>query len=111
MTANGHTNGHKPASLSAQVTLAERQVLQRRCEIRRRAAGLRQTLQRQILEPKILLWAAGLGFAAGELTRRKNAQPSAAEGEAPLESKPSLFDQALKISTIVRSLSATFNFP
>lgn len=95
----------KPAPLSVRVTLAEQRVLARRQMVRTRIALLGRTLRSQLSSPAALLWAGGLGFAAGEFTRR----PVRASGKAERPRAPvTLVDRVLKLMTFVRTLSSVF---
>jgi len=93
---------HKPASLSVQVMHAERAVLERRRLISARTALLGHTLRAQMTSPSVLLWAGGLGFAAGEITRRK-----ASRSGTPGQPRGStLFGLPMKLFSLVRTLSS-----
>jgi hypothetical protein len=96
----------KPASLSVQVTLAEQRLLARRQMVRSRISTLGQNLHSQISSPAALLWAGGLGFAAAEFTRRLSRAP--ANAERPRAPPSKLFDRALKLMALVRTLSSAF---
>jgi hypothetical protein len=54
----------------------------------------------------MLLLAGGLGFAAGNLTKRQAATPSKTKG--PRASYKTLFARALKLIAFARMLSRTF---
>ncbi len=97
---------HKPASLSVQVMHAERAVLERRRLVSARATALGQILRTQMTSQSVLLWAGGLGFAAGEITRRRTSN-SGAPGQ-PRGSPNTLFGLPMKLFSLVRTMSSVF---
>ena len=99
----------KPAPLSVRVTLAEQRVLARRQMVRTRIALLGRTLRSQLSSPATLLWAGGLGFAAGEFMRRPiRASDKVERPRAPPPAPVTLIDRVLKLMTFVRTLSSVF---
>ena len=96
---------HKPASLSVQVTGAEQRVLGHRRMVGVRLATLGDIIYRRMSSPAALLWAGGVGFAAGEFTRRKPSVPAKAEQTRRAPGK--LFDRALKLIAFVQALSSS----
>lgn len=97
---------HKPASLTVQVTQAERQVLDRRGLVSIRATMLGQNLRRQLTSPVMLLLAGSLGFVAGYFTRRQSATPG--NTDRPDASHNKFFGRALKLIALARILSKAF---
>jgi hypothetical protein len=96
----------KPAPLSVQVTQAERRVLYHRRMVVLRASRLGRNIRRQVTSPATLLWAGGLGFAAGHLTKRQASTPSETERRRGSHNK--LFGRALKLIALARILSRAF---
>jgi hypothetical protein len=97
---------YKPAALTVQVAQAEGRVLQRRRLVGVRASMLGQSIRRQLTSPAMLLWAGGLGFAAGHFTQREASTPS--NIERPRGSYNELFARALKLIAFARTLSRAF---
>ena len=98
---------NKPASLTVQVMHAERQVLDRRRLVVIRATMLGQNIRRQLTSPAVLLLAGVVGFAAGHFTRRQVSTPS--NTERPRGSPNKLFETALKLIALTRTLSSAFS--
>lgn len=97
---------YKLAPLSVQVMHAERQVLDRRRIVRVRVSVLGHTIRSQMSSPAMLLWAGGLGFVAGEFTRRQASRPGDAKRLRGSQDK--LFGKAMKLIALVRTLSSVF---
>lgn len=93
------------ASLTAQISDAERQLQNRRRLVEVRSIALRRAVQEWMTEPTVLLWAGGVGFLAGELTKRQTPEP---QGSSPLPSPGhTFFDTArtvIALATLVRPL-------
>ena len=96
----------KPASLSVQVMHAERQVLERRRIVKVRITLLGQTIRRQLTSPVMLLWAGGLGFAAGLFSTRHASRPG--NTDRPRGPRNTFFGSAMKLIALVRTLSSVF---
>lgn len=95
------------ASLTAQISSTGRRLQNRRRLIQVRGATLRQTIREQMTDPALLLWASGMGFLIGELTRCQ-ASESSDINRAP-DSNHSWFDTALnliKLATWTHTLFA-----
>ena len=97
----------KPASLSVQVMHAERQVLERRRIVKFRIIGLGRTIHRQLTSPVMLLWAGGLGFAAGLFPTRHASKPG--NTDRPRGPHNTFFGSAMKLIALVRTLSSVFS--
>ena len=95
---------HKPASLAVQVMHAERQVLDRRRLVNVRTALLGHAIRRQMTSPAMLLCAGGLGFLAGQFTRRRASKPG--NTRRPSGFYKNVLGRALKLVALVRTLSS-----
>ncbi len=71
MMANYFPNRYGPKSLTAQIRVAERQVLNRKREVGVRTDTLISKIRQQIRAPATLLLAGGAGFIIGELTAKR----------------------------------------
>jgi hypothetical protein len=60
-----------PASLSAQIKDAEQQVLNRKRKIGVGTASLTRKMREQMIAPTTFLFAAGIVFFLGEITKRE----------------------------------------
>lgn len=67
--ADGIRQRDRAVSLAAQVIHAERQVLDRHRLVGLRVSLLGQAIHRRMTSPRMLLWACGLGFTAGQFQR------------------------------------------
>ena len=97
---------HKPAPLTVQVMLAERQLLDRRRLVGDHAALLARNLHRQLTSPTMLFVAGGLGFAAGLFSKRK-ATTQDNKKRRP-RSTNTIYSRALKLIAVARTLSRFF---
>jgi len=93
------------SSLTAQISDAERQLQNRRRLVGVRGVALHRTVQEWMTEPTVLLWAGGMGFLVGELTKRQTPKP---QGSSPLPNPGhSFFDTArtvIALATLARPL-------
>jgi hypothetical protein len=87
------------SSLTVQIREAECQLRNRRRFVRVRGAALGGTLHRRMTAPASLLWAGGMGFLLGELTRRPTPQ-SRSTDRSP-DSGHSFFETALNLIQLV----------
>ena len=93
------------SSLTAQISDAERQLQNRRRLVGVRSVALRRTVQEWMTEPTVLLWAGGMGFLVGELTKRQTPEPQG-PNPSPNPGHP-LFDTArtaIALATLARSV-------
>ena len=74
MTTDLRSPSPRTAALAVQISEAERRLRNRRRLVRVRGAALGRTLHQRMMAPAMLLWAGGLGFLVGELTRRPTPQ-------------------------------------
>jgi len=102
MTANNRQR-NEPASLTVQVMQAELRVLQRRRLVAVRASMLGLCIRRQLTSPAMLLFAGGLGFAAGKFTRHQ--APAPGNTERSRRSHNKLLGRTLKLVAFARMLS------
>ena len=96
----------KPPSLTVQITHAERQVLDHRRLAGFHASVLGRALSRQMAAPTMLLWGGGLGFAVGEITRRRASTPDKTQRPRGLDND--LFGGVLKALAFARTVSRLF---
>ena len=93
------------SSLTAQISEAERRLQDRRRLVGFRGVALRRTVQEWMTEPTVLLWAGGMGFLVGELTKRQAPKP---QGLSPSPNPGhSVFDTArtvIALATLARPL-------
>lgn len=93
------------SSLTAQISDAERRLQNRRRLVGVRGVALRRTVQEWMAEPTVLLWAGGMGFLVGELTKRQTPKP---QGSSPLPNTGhTFFDTArtvIALATLARPL-------
>ena len=104
--APGIRQRDKPASLAVQVMHAERQVLDRRRLVGFRASQLGRAMRRRITSPAMLLWAGGLGFAAGQFGRRQSRMPK--NTERPRSAYNKVFANAVNLVVFAHTLSKAF---
>lgn len=92
---------HSSASLTANITEAERTVLHRRADVRLRRSTLASSARRELTSPRVLLLAVGCGFAVAQFTKRGATKHMDADGgRAP--SGRGFLDWALKSMTLIR---------
>jgi hypothetical protein len=96
-------NRINPTSLSAQIKDAEQQVLNRKQKISVNTATLVRKMQQQMIAPTTFLFAAGIGFLLGEITKR---EPSKAPGttDKPHTVETSPLRTALSLVTSIQTL-------
>lgn len=108
MAADRRSPSALTASLTVQISEAEGRLRNRRRSVRVRGATLGRMLRQRMTDPALLLWAGGLGFLLGELTRRRTPQ-SGGMDRSP-DSGHSFFETVLnliQLGTWARTLFAT----
>ena len=91
------THYFKPASLNAQISNTEQQLIKHQHAADNHAAVLLEKIQQQTITPASLLLAASIGFIAGELTQpRCNTanMPTTVVGTTPLKTASNLIASA-----------------
>ena len=101
-TAN--RNSTRPASLNQRIREAERQLAGRQRSIGFRAAALGRSVRENLSSPIALLVAAGVGFAIGQFSKRKSAEPHA--GTDPPSARPSIFATLMDAFTLASTVMA-----
>jgi hypothetical protein len=92
-----------PASLSAQIKDAEQQVLNRKRKIGVGTTTLVRKMQQQMIAPTTFLFAAGIGFLLGEITKRKPSKTHATTNQShTVETSP--LKTALSLVTSIQTL-------
>ena len=98
-------------SLAKQVKDAEREIYARSHMVSARMTllgdTLSDTMRKGLTAPGTLLWAAGFGFFAGELSRPKPANPHRDAWHEDQENAPGMLATILKYVAIARSLAPT----
>ncbi|NOU42717.1 MAG: hypothetical protein HOO87_03950 [Methyloglobulus sp.] len=96
-------NRINPTSLSAQIKDAEQQVLNRKQKISVNTATLVRKMQQQMIAPTTFIFAAGIGFLLGEITKR---EPSKTHGttDNPHADEVSPLRTALSLVTSIQTL-------
>lgn len=96
-------NRINPTSLSAQIKDAEQQILSRQRSISVSTDTLVRKMQQQMIAPTTFLFAAGVGFLLGEITKR---EPSKARGitDKPHTVETSPLRTALSLVTSIQTL-------
>ncbi len=96
-------------SLTEQVKNAERSIYGQQALVSARIVLLGDTLnnslRQQLTSPGTLLWAAGFGFFAGELSRPKPARQQQEAEHGDEEHAPGILGTLLKYVAIARSLA------
>jgi hypothetical protein len=87
-------------SLNDQIREAGDRLRNRRRLVQVRGATLGRTLHQRITDPALLLWAGGMGFLIGELTRRQTPQAPRDTDRSPDAGHP-LFETALNLIKLV----------
>lgn len=103
MTAAPSQNPDNRKPLAVQIQETERRLQNRRQGIARDSALLAQNLRRQMSAPVTLLFAAGLGFLLGEITKPQPHKLRDAAGK-PRVVEASPLAVALNLVTSIRSL-------
>ncbi|HSD39069.1 MAG TPA: hypothetical protein VLC92_16270 [Rhodocyclaceae bacterium] len=103
-------NASHGTSLTRQIEDAEREILGRNALVSARASLLgdtaRNALRQHLTSPGTLLWAAGFGFFAGELSRPKPIRRRKhADHDDDEEDAPGVFSTLLQYVAIARSLA------
>jgi hypothetical protein len=100
-------------SLTRQVENAEREIQGRAALVSARVSLLgdtvSHTLRQSLTSPGTLLWAAGFGFFAGELSRPKTVKRPADADHDDEENAPGMLATLLKYVAIARSLAPTLS--
>lgn len=99
-----HTrNRMNPTSLSDQIKDAERQVLNRKQKISVDTTSLTRKMREQMTAPTTFLFAGGIGFLLGEITKR---EPSKSHGtnDKPHAAEVSPLRTALSLVTSIQTL-------
>jgi hypothetical protein len=92
-----------PASLSAQIKDAEQQVLNRKRKIGVGTASLTRKMREQMIAPTTFLFAAGIGFLLGEITKGEPSKTHATTNQShTLETSP--LKTALSLVTSIQTL-------
>ncbi|MEQ1544630.1 hypothetical protein [Methyloglobulus sp.] len=96
-------NRINPTSLSAQIKDAEQQVLNRKQKINVGTATLLRKMQQQMIAPTTFLFAAGIGFLLGEITKRGPSKTHATTNQSQtVEISP--LKTALSLVTSIQTL-------
>jgi hypothetical protein len=95
-----------PVSLDERIRQTERQLAGRQSSIGVRAAALGRSVRENLSSPIALLVAAGAGFAIGQYSKRKKAEPTA-ESE-PSSVRPSIFATLMDAITLATTVLAMF---
>jgi hypothetical protein len=96
-------NRINPTSLSAQIKDAEQQVLNRKRKISVSAAKLARKMQLQMTAPTTFLFAAGIGFLLGEITKREPSKTRVTTDQSnAVETSP--LKTALSLVTSIQTL-------
>ena len=96
-------NRINPTSLATQIKDAEQQVLNRKRKISVGTAKLARKMRQQMVAPTTFLFATGVGFLLGEITKR---EPSKAQGttDTPRTVEASPLRIALNLMTSIQTL-------
>jgi hypothetical protein len=95
-----------PSSLNDRIREAGCRLQNQRRLVRVRGAALGRTLHHRITDPAVLLWAGGLGFLLGELTRRPTPQPRGTD--RPSDSGHPFFESVLNLIKLVNGARTLF---
>lgn len=96
-------NRINPTSLSAQIKDAEQQVLNRKQKISVNTATLVRKMQKQMIAPTTFLFAAGIGFLLGEITKHEPSKTHATTNQSnTVETSP--LKTALSLVTSIQTL-------
>lgn len=104
MMADYLPNRYTPKSLTAQIRVAERQVLNRQREVGVRADSLISKIHQQMTAPATILLAGGAGFVLGELTGKRLMSDSRGAADKPRVTETSPLRIALNLMTSVHTL-------
>jgi hypothetical protein len=101
--SNTFQNRRQTKSLADQIMALELQVLHRQQAVHVRGDTLHRKIRQQISAPTTLLWAGGIGFVFGELTKRHPLKSSdSADKSKMAETSP--LKVALNLITKARTL-------
>lgn len=96
-------NRINPTSLSAQIKDAEQHVLNRKQRISVGTAKLVRKMQQQMIAPTSFIFAAGIGFLLGEITKREPSKTHATTNQLhTVETSP--LKTALSLVTSIQTL-------
>lgn len=98
MTAAAPLTQRKPRSLTSQIRDAEWQVQNHQLRVGVRAARLSRKIHRRMTAPASLLLAGGIGFMAGEFTKRQT-PGFRATADKPRAAEPTFLRTALSFMT------------
>ena len=99
MAADLRSPTPRPSSLNDRIREAGCRLQDRRRLVRVRGATLGRALYQRMTDPAVLLWAGGLGFLLGELTRRPT--PQSRGTDRPPDSASPFFETALDLIHLV----------
>ena len=100
---NTFLNRPQTKSLASRIMFLEQQVLHRQQAVHVRGATLSRRIRQQLSAPATLLWAGGIGFVFGELTKRQALKSSdTADQSRMVEISP--LNAALNLITKARTL-------
>lgn len=107
---NDAAPGREPAMsapLKLRIRAAERQLAERRADVRSHSAALGRSARASLGSPAALLAGVGAGFALGLFTRRRRASSPRPPIELPT-ARPSIFASLLDAVTLVSTVMALF---
>lgn len=104
MMADYFANRYEPKSLTAQIRIAERQVLSRQRQVGVRTDTLISKTRRQMTAPTTILLAGGVGFIIGELTGKRLIPNSRGTDDKPGVTETSPLRVALNLMASVHTL-------
>ena len=94
----------RPAPLNQRIREVEQQLAGRQRSIGFRAAALARNLREKLSSPITLLVAAGAGFAIGQFSKRKRAEPHT--GTDPANTRPSIFATLMDAFSLATTVMA-----
>jgi hypothetical protein len=94
----------RPAPLNQRIREAEQRLAGRQRSIGFRAAALGRNLREKLSSPITLLVAVGAGFAIGQFSKRKRAEPRA--DSDPPSTRPSIFATLMDAFTLATTVMA-----
>jgi hypothetical protein len=94
----------EPVSLDRRIREVEVRLAGRQAAIGSRSAALGRNVRESLGSPIALLAAAGAGFAIGQFSKRKRAEPHA--DSAPASTRPSILATALDALTLATTVMA-----